>query len=89
MNMRAFMSDRWPSPFFVGSDAATACAIKAGRVTPEMAEREARAILAETEPDGPQTASFGIERVAARNCAPNVWTGALAEALAAWIGEGE
>lgn len=50
------------------------------------AEREARRILAETEPDGPQTALFGIERIAARNCAPNEWTGALADALRAFVG---
>lgn len=76
--MRAFMSTETKRPFRCFRDDLHA----------EMAEREARRILAEVEPEGPQTASFGIERIAARNCAPNVWTGALAEALAAFVGEG-
>lgn len=53
--------------------------------TERAAVREARRILAETEPDEPQTALFGIERIAARNCAPNEWTGALADALRAFV----
>ena len=76
--MRAFMSDRTHARRTV------ACG-RVGSTLADMAEREARRILAETEPDTCQTASFGIERVAARNCAPNEWTGALAETLAAFV----
>ena len=74
---RAFMS--------AGRDEALADGVAGGFAA--AAVREARRILGETEPDGPQTACLGIERIAARNCAPSAWTDALADALRAFMGE--
>ncbi len=52
---------------------------------PQAAIREARRILAETEPDEPQTFLVGIDRLSGR--AKDPWTDALADALAAFVKE--
>jgi hypothetical protein len=80
--MRAFMSDMWPS----GNAPAIAAAEWSGLYVQDFqvaALREARAILAETEPVcslEDQTMRLDAE------CAAGTWPGeALAEALAAFV----